>query len=253
METRFLGDKELMNFYNWFLPSYHTHLKNKRVLPRYLHHIGDEPLAANEQSYKDIAYFIRKNTPGLKIIEAVLDANLVDFIDILVVQLGELSFRYDDVMRRVKSAKKEIWFYTANHPQGNYANRFIELPLIKTRLLPWAGFRYNMKGYLHWGLNFWGRKPFEDATKVMFDGPIEFPGGDAYIIYPGYQSVILSTRFLEMRNGLNDVALLELLKLKNPAAATNIVQQLVQDFQTYNTNTSFFMSKKKEILELLTK
>jgi hypothetical protein len=253
METKFISDKEVVNFYNWFLPSYHSHLKNKLVLSKYLHHIGDEPLAANEQSYRDIAAFIRKKTPDLKTIEAVSDANLLEHIDILVVQLGELSFRYDDVMRRVQNAKKEIWFYTANHPQGNYANRFIELPLIKTRLLPWAGFRYNLKGYLHWGLNFWGRKPFEDATKVMFDGPIEFPGGDAYIIYPGYQSVILSTRFLEMRNGLNDVALLELLKAKNPNAATRIALELVQDFQNYNTNTKFFISKKKEILELLSR
>jgi hypothetical protein len=106
---------------------------------------------------------------------------------------------------------------------------------------------------LHWGLNFWGRKPWEDATKVMFDGPIEFPGGDAYIIYPGYQSVVVSTRFLEMRNGLNDVALMELLKAKNPKAANSIALQLVQDFQNYNTNSKFFISKKKEILELLTK
>jgi hypothetical protein len=213
MDTRFIGDKEVMNFYNWFLPSYYGHLKSKKVLPQYLHHIADEPIAANENSYREIATFIRKKTPGLKIIEAVNDANLVDYIDILVVQLGELSFRYDDVMKRVQNAKKEVWFYTANHPQGNYANRYIELPLIKTRLLPWVGFRYNLKGYLHWGLNFWGKKPWEDATKVMFDGPIEFPGGDAYIIYPGYQSVVVSTRFLEMRNGLNDVALMELLKV----------------------------------------
>jgi hypothetical protein len=253
MDTRFIKDGEVIKFYNWFLPSYYTHLKNRQLLPKYLQHIADEPIAANETSYREIASFIRKKTPGLKIIEAVNDANLVDYIDILVVQLGELSFRYDDVIRRIQSKKKEIWFYTANHPQGNYANRFIELPLIKTRLLPWVGFRYNLNGYLHWGLNFWGRKPYEDATKVQFDGTIEFPGGDAYIIYPGYQSVVISTRFIEMRNGLNDVALLNLLKAKNPKAATNIALQLVKDFQNYNTDTRFFMARKKEVLELLTK
>jgi hypothetical protein len=96
-------------------------------------------------------------------------------------------------------------------------------------------------------------KPFDDASKVRFASETVFPGGDAYIIYPGYRSVILSTRFVEMRNGLNDYAFLRLLSAKNKAAADRIAGQLVKGFTEYNTDTQFFFARKREVLELLTK
>src|SRR5690606_1352327 len=82
------------------------------------------------------------------------------------------------------------WFYTCLWPKGNYANRFIDLPLIKTRLIHWINHKYAIDGYLHWGFNWWTEEPFAETTFINDTGGNLLPGGDSWIVYPGYLSSI---------------------------------------------------------------
>ena len=252
MVNKDIKDTSGTNFYSKFLPGYYKHITNKNWQNKILQHLADEPIAANKNSYIEVAKFLKKLAPGLKIVEAVHDLSVADYIDMPVYELGFYASNYNAVKKIQANPAKDVWLYTANQPRNNFANRFIELPAIKNRLLPWIAFRYGLKGYLHWSLNFWGDKPYEDASKVMFGEAVqEFPGGDAYVTYPGYRTIIGSIRFTAIRNGINDVALLTALRKKNPEAANRIAAQIVVDFDKYNTNSIYFFEKRSEILSLL--
>ena len=66
------------------------------------------------------------------------------------------------------------------YPRGNFANRYVTLPLIKTRLLHWINYKYDSPGYLHWGFNAWGANgdPFGDVSAPAND----WPGGDSVTV-----------------------------------------------------------------------
>lgn len=252
MNNHAIGDAEAMDFYNWFIPAYYNHAKANNYADKILQHIGDEPIDANKASYIAVAKYIKGLAPALTTIEAIQTMDVAPYVDIIVILLDQLPAAYPAVQKLQQDSKKQVWLYTCNSPQGDYANRFIELPLIKTALLPWIASRYNLDGYLHWALDFWGDKPYEDASIVKFGASqMVFPGGDAWIFYPAYQSVNISLRSLAMRNGITDVALLGLLRKRRPADAERINNDLVKSFNQYDTNTTDYFNKKKEILTLL--
>jgi hypothetical protein len=160
---------------------------------------------------------------------------------------------YDFYQERARRGD-EIWFYTCLNPKGEYANRFIELPLIKTRILHWLNFRFDIPGYLHWGFNFWrGHDPFVETTSIQLESGTILPGGDAWICYPGNKKLLSSIRLEAMRDGIVDYELLRMLEEKNPLEAAEIARQVVYRFDYYDLNIHAFRDKRKKILELLSK
>ncbi len=252
MNNRAMGDTEAITFYNWFIPAYYAHLKANNYAGKILQHIADEPVKANKGSYIAVAKFIKGLAPDLTTIEAIQTMDVAPYVDIIVVLLDQLPAAYPAIQKLQQSSDKKVWLYTCNSPQGEYANRFIELPLLKTTLLPWIAAKYHLDGYLHWALNFWGDAPYADASIVKFGASqMVFPGGDAWLFYPANQTVNISLRSLAMRNGITDVALLNLLRKKRPADAERINNDLIKSFNQYDLNTNDYFNKKKEILTLL--
>ena len=240
-------DREVQEFYPSFLRAYYNNLVEKNFLSRVLQHVADEPIESNAESYIELVKQVRKYAPGLTIMEATISAKTFPFIDIIVVPLGEIPRLKADLDALQKEGKKDIWFYTSMHPQGNWANRFIEQPLMKTQILPWIASKYGYAGYLHWALNFWAADPYKDAS---FE-PYNLPGGDSFLVYPGIGTINPSLRAFAMRNGIKDAAIVELLKTRNPGAARQIIDEMVQDYSIYNTSTTHYYLHKRRMLLLL--
>ena len=147
-----------------------------------------------------------------------------------------------------------MWFYTCLNPKGEFANRFLEQPLLKTRLLHWINFRFGATGYLHWGLNYWkGEDPWNETTAIQTENGNILPGGDSWIIYPGDKRLYGSIRLEAMRDGIADYTLLQMLAGKDEAKAREICRQTVYDWTTYDMSTDHFRSARHEILEALSK
>ncbi|MCD2425666.1 DUF4091 domain-containing protein [Niabella pedocola] len=242
-------DSRTQNFLNQFLPALKAHLEKKGWLGKYMQHISDEPTAKNASSYVAISDYVRKYLPGVKIMDAVLTSKeLKDGIDIWVPVLDVYHKDYA-FYQELKKNGKEIWFYTCVGPRGNYANRFIEQPLIQTRYLHWINYKYGATGYLHWGLNYWGgRDPLRDDASR--DGG-KLPAGDANIVYPGYKKLYTSIRFEAMRDGIYDYELLKMMERKDPAKAKRFVNDLVLNFNDYDNSIRYFRKIRKQLLEAL--
>lgn len=236
-------------FYAQFFPALVAHLKEKGWIESYMQHLADEPIKENIASYQAMAALIRKYAPELRIIEACHTKDLVGSMDIWVPQLNYLDEGFAHYQERQR-AGEEVWFYTCVFPQGEYANRFIEHPLIKTRLLHWINYRYGITGYLHWGYNQWTEEdPFTHTTRAH-GGPDYLPAGDAWIVYPGKDGPLDSIRFEAMRDGIVDYELLSILGEKDPKAAQKLAAQHVQDFDKYNTDVGVFRKNRRRLLTL---
>lgn len=245
-----ITDEAARSFYTRFLQALKAHLIEKGWWSIYYQHLADEPIQENKQSYIDIARFVKSVVPDIMIMEACHSRELAETINLWVPQLDFLNKDFSFYQDRLKKGD-EVWFYTCLSPRGNYANRFIDLPLIKTRLLHWINFKYGIKGYLHWGLNYWNDKPMQEVTGIIAEGGNVLPAGDAWIVYPGFHKLYSSIRQEAMRDGINDFALLSLLMEKNKALAEEMINNMIFRFDWYDTSISNFRDVRKRILEKL--
>ena len=251
-KTIAINEPEAQNFYKQFMPALVAHLKEKGWEKMYMQHVCDEPEPGNEKTYADIASFIKTIAPSLKLIDAVHSHGVNNTVDIWVPQLDFYDSAYSFYKER-QQAGDEIWFYTCLAPQGDYANRYIEIPLIKTRILHWINFRFGATGYLHWGWDFWSNNSLEETSGIIPEAGNIMPGGDAFITYPGNGEILSSIRLEAMRDGIVDYELLKMLNEKKPAIAKEVCRQVVYDFAKYDVDIKSFRAKRRFILEQLSR
>jgi hypothetical protein len=245
-----ISDPRAKEFYTEFIVDLNNHLKERGWDKIYLQHIADEPTEFNFKSYIEIAGFVKSIAPDFRIIEACHSKNLEDMLDIWVPQLDFMNQDYEFYNLQNKKGK-EAWFYTCLSPKGEYANRFIELPLLKTRFLHWINFKYNIPGYLHWGLNYWKADPFGEQTGIQYEGGNILPGGDSWIIYPKDGKLLSSIRFDAMRDGIVDYELFRMLEKKYPEKAKEIADKVIYQFDRYDNNIEAFRDHRRNMMELL--
>ena len=182
-----------------------AHLREKGWLEKTVIHIADEPTEDGIEGWRRVSRFVHEHAPSLKRIDAVETTGFGRDLEVWVPTLHH----YDQWMDEYEKARKEgaeLWFYTCLNPVGRYPNRFLDYPLIKTRVLHWINYAYGLRGFLHWGFNWWWKDPFGEPNP-------DLPPGDTHISYPGKGGKPLPSLRLEaMRDGLEDYELLKLLE-----------------------------------------
>lgn len=154
------------------------------------------------------------------------------------------------MFERIQPKETGQWMYTGVIPEGEYANRMIRMPLIKTRILHWINYKYGHIGYLHWGLKYWQDGQTGESIDPFTQDAIQ---GDAWIVYAGYEKVYPSVRLCAMRDGIKDFDLLKLVEEKSASKAEAFVQEVVQDYAKYNTDVEHFRNLRRRMLEYLEK
>lgn len=240
---------EAMNFLDQFIPALDAHLKEKGWSDIYWQYLADEPADGEYvDSYLKTEAYIKKLAPDLKIMDALhRTPAIAKKIELPVCILDRFHLQYDELYKPMIDSGKEVWFYTCMEPLGNYANRFIEQPLIQTRILHWINYRYGAKGYLCWGLNSWRN---DDVGGEDIDWG-NVPAGDCWIIYPDFGKVHGSIRLEAMRDGINDYELLRLLEKIRPEKARQFAAETVVDFDSYDNDINDFRRRRVQMLELL--
>lgn len=199
------------------LQALRDHLHEQGWLGRYVQHVADEPTRYNVNSWLRLSRQVHRWVPELRRIDAVHASAALSRLEVAVPELDLLDrFRTVFAAQR-KRSRASLWFYTCMYPRGRYANRFIDYPLVKTRVLPWLARRLGCQGYLHWGYNFWSDRPFADVERS------NLPPGDSFLVYPGKDGLLDSIRWETLRDGIED---LECLRLLDLAGAKSIADQL---------------------------
>jgi hypothetical protein len=188
-----------------FLPAFVEHLRTKGWLAKTVFHICDEPSDHNIMAWRSASDFAHRFAPELRRIDALETPHCLGALEIWVPKLDHLA-TWHDAYEEAQRRGNELWFYTVGIYQGgSLLNKTVDVPLIETRLMHWLNYRYDLRGYLHWGFNAWT------------DDPIKAPGehrGDGWHVYPTREGLLNSLRWEQMRNGLQDYECLWLLEDK---------------------------------------
>lgn len=166
-------------------------------------HVSDEPGEKDIEQYEKCSKIINSLFGEYKIIDALSE---FDFYKKGIVKhpIPEISHAADFV-----GNVKDLWIYYCCGPvDGNYPNRFLSMPSQRTRVLGYQLYKYNIKGFLHWGYNFW----YSQLSKSQIN-PYEvsdcgnaFSGGDAFVVYPGENNApVCSLRLKVFRDALQDM------------------------------------------------
>ena len=182
------------------------HLAQKGWLEKAMIHVADEPSLHNAESWRKASEFVHKAAPRLRRVDAIEGTDFAGALEVWVPKLSHYE-RWRDAYE-ARRGDAELWFYICCHPYGNlYPNRFLDYPLSRVRVLHWINFAYDLKGYLHWGLNFWGESPFGPPSDQL-------PPGDTHAIYPGSNGPLDSIRWEIQRESIEDFEYLHLLMAK---------------------------------------
>ncbi|MFD4421720.1 glycoside hydrolase domain-containing protein [Agromyces sp. NPDC058484] len=200
-ETVVVGDARYNEAWEAFLTAFTEHLQAKGWFE-------DTRLAFDEQP-------LARMNAAFAVLDAVspewrdkiaLAANSLAEADIAEAISFNVSF-LDDVPQSLiderRAAGKPTLFYTWNEP--TVPNTVVPTPPYNTRTLGWVVEQRDLDGYLRWTYNSWPEDVYADPS-------FRYGQGDEYIVYPGEDGPVSSTRWELFRDGQDDAELLDIAK-----------------------------------------
>lgn len=207
-ETDATGE-EYKDFLAQFLPRLVEFIKENQLNERVYFHISDEPKLDDLPWYRSASQIIQKHLGEFPIIDALSD---IEFYERGLVKTPIPS--NDKIETFLEKEIPERWTYYCCQQYQKVSNRFFDMPSIRNRIIGIQMYKYNIMGFLHWGLNFWNSQfsineidPFQ-----VTDASLAFPSGDAFLVYPGNDGPISSIRFEVLREAFQDIRALNLLE-----------------------------------------
>ena len=210
-KTRAAG-KEYSAFLHQFSAALIEYIDRKGIREKCLFHVSDEPSGLMIFSYKKASRIVHECFKGFKIIDALSDYR------VFKMGLIELPVPANDHIKPFIGKVKELWTYYCCVQADHYvSNRFFSMPSARTRVLGLQLNKFDVRGFLHWGYNFYFSqysKGLIDPYKVT-DAGGSFSSGDSFVVYPGENGEPLdSLRLHVFYNGLEDMLALKLLESK---------------------------------------
>lgn len=216
--------KAYVKFLTDFAVEFKKYLEENNLKDNVLIHVSDEPNFSMLWSYTKASKLIHKLYKGYKIVDALSD--------VWFYKLGIVSnpIPSTDHIHNFLGKGKDLWtYYCSAQNKKNVSNRFFCNDSIRTRVIGYQMFKFDIKGFLHWGYNFYYTqlsKAVIDPYKVS-DAGGKFPSGDSYVVYPAkdgtaYHSIRLKVFF----DALQDMAALNALeKLTNKTECLKIIEE----------------------------
>lgn len=200
------------SFIKQFASALTEYIDKKGIRSKCFLHISDEPASSMKFTYGKASKIVNKNFKNFKIIDALSSYELYSK------GLIKMPIPATDAIEPFVGNVPELWTYYCGAQGRNYvSNRFLAMPSERNRILGFQLFKYNVKGFLHWGYNFY----YSQYSKSVID-PFEttdaggkFPSGDSFIVYPGKDGLPLdSLRLHVFYDAIQDLRALKLLESK---------------------------------------
>lgn len=201
---------EYTEFLHMYLSELTARLREWGIADRVYFHISDEPSLENLETYLAAKQSIADDLKGFKIIDALSN---YQFYEQGVVENPVPS--NDHIEPFLNNNVPNLWTYYCCVQSYKVSNRFMSMPSARNRILGVQLYKFDIKGFLHWGYNFYNSQyskshinPYE-----VTDGGNAFPSGDPFIVYPGKDGKpVESIRLMVLSNALTDLRAMKLLE-----------------------------------------
>lgn len=243
------------NFLRQFAPELIRFIDEMGIRDRCMFHTSDEPSIKDYYHYRKSAKIMNELFGEFRITDALSSYAFY--------RNGLVKHPIPSVEHIESFAGKvpELWTYYCCGPYNkNLPNRFIAMPLLRNRILGFIMYKYNVKGFLHWGYNFY----FTQYSKAKVDPFTQtdaggaFSSGDAYVVYPAEDGTALSSLRLEVfYDAIKDYETLVALEKKIGRENVLLILEAGLDkpisAENYPKNEKWLISKRNEINRLLAK
>lgn len=244
-----LGE-EYRSFLRQFLKALKAEMEAIGIWEHCWFHISDEPSEDQKESYRAAKESISDLLPEQRCIDAL---SSFEFFQNGIIRHPVVC--EDHIEPFVKAGVEGLWTYYCTAQGVKVPNRFFSMPSGRNRILGTLLYVYDLKGFLHWGLNFYNSQ-FSKAHIDPFgvtDAGGAFPSGDPFLLYPAPDKTAwLSIRSEVLQEGLQD---LRLLKLAEEKLGRQKVLSLLDEiagapmtFETYPTGEDFFYKLRETFL-----
>ena len=226
----------------------YRHFEAKGWLSMLAMRLEDEPHTT--EYWKWARALCRRLLPGIPCGEPLdMHASSMDLVGECDQYIPRLDVYAEDpaFYRRRQAAGDQVWCYSCCYPEEpEWLNKFMDRPVIHSRLMYWACYAQGITGFLHWGLNHWTVEGYGMIPEARFKG-------DGFIIYPDteHTDVKPSIRGVASREGLQDVELLYLLEKKYPFMAKAIAARIARSFTDYTLDEGEVDRCRAEMLTIL--
>lgn len=240
---------EYQGFLEQFLPSLIDYLKKKDRINGCFFHISDEPELKDLETYKKATALVRKQLNGYTILDACWNVELYKekILSTPAVSIGAVDDFFD-------AGAKDFWVYYCGGHYTEVSNRYLSQPSARTRIIGVQMYKFAIKGFLHWGYNFYHNRWSYDIINPYLDTAGEFfaPSGDAFLVYPGDDFMPLnSIRIKQMRDAMQDIYILKLCeKLYGRDYVLKIIDDGLEqtiDFKKYPHNDDYIVDLMKRV------
>jgi hypothetical protein len=241
-ETRALSET-YRDFLRAFLPSFRRFLSREELLERSVFHLSDEPSAEHLDAYRKARDLLQELAPWMRVMDAV---STIDFARAGVTDTPVPSIR---TARSFLEAGIDCWCYFCCNPRGAYLQRLVDTPLPVIRLSGWLFYRWPLRGFLHWGYNYWNRyksaEPIDPYAVLDAEGWPEWAYGDCFQVYPGASGPVDSLRWELFAESLQDYALLQ----QAGVARDDPLLAPLRSFEDFPREAGWLATARRRVLE----
>ncbi len=226
-----------------------AYLEARHLKERVFIHVSDEPSKNVLFSYGRAAGLIQRLFEGYKIIDALSD--FLYYRLKIITNPIPANNHADRFIGKVDN----LWVYYCGGQNRDYvSNRFFCNSSLRTRVLGYQLFKFDIKGFLHWGYNFYfthlSKKPI-DPYKVT-DAGGKFSSGDSFIVYPAKDGTANhSIRLKVFYDGLQDMAALNTLeKLTDKKTCLDIIEEKGRHsltFKAYPHDDEWLLGTREQV------
>lgn len=251
-ETKAHG-KRYEDFLRQFAKSLIEFIDEQGIRDKVMFHTSDEPSTENYFKYRKSAKIMKELFGEFKLIDALSSFRF--FKNGLVQNPVPCINDIEDFAGKVP----ELWTYYCCYPhKDNMPNRFIGMPSLRNRVLGFIMYKYDVRGFLQWGLNFYNTQyskehinPFE-----VTDAGGKFPAGDSFVLYPAEDgTAYASLRFKVFYDAIQDFEALRLLEKKigreKVLAILNEGLDTPIDNKNYPHSEKWLIEKRRQINSML--
>lgn len=211
-------------------------------------HISDEPNMGTIEGYQVARNLIKELGFNAPIFDALSDFDFYEkgLVDIPVASTGHIN-------KFLEENVENLWaYYCCCEYKNGLSNRFINMPGLRTRVIGLQLYKSGVKGFLHWGYNFWyGHKclNMDINPYQVTDSDCGFPSGDAFLVYPGEKGPVSSIRLKQLQLAFQDVSACEMLeKLIGRDEVIKILDEEGPiDFNNYPHDSNWILAVRSRI------
>lgn len=242
---------EYRTFLRAFLIAFVAKMQELGVDRQCLYHISDEPGIDHLEAYTRAKAQIEDILEGYVIMDA-----LSDFAFYKTGAVSNPIPASDHIEPFIEAGVSNLWVYYCCGQSVDVSNRFLAMPMARTRVIGMQMWKYHIVGFLQWGYNFYNSCQSTRAVNpfLVTDGDYWVPAGDCFSVYPGENGEALESLHLKgFTMALQDIRALRLAeeKVGREKVLAIIEEEGEITFSKYPHSADWLLNTREKINALL--